>query len=278
MHFKKLFVLLPLSITLLLSTSFSYGASYSALKEGSKGSNVTKLQTDLKELGFYSDRVTGYFGSITKTSVIKLQRKYKLTADGVVGNSTVSKIHNLLTNTPTNLKKLSTLRKSSTSRSLSGSRPELLSWFGDAENVFSIGDTATVIDVYTGLRFNIKRTYGHNHADSETLTANDTSIMKEIYGGEFSWERRPIILITHGRKIAASMAGMPHAGRENLPADEWVSNRSEGYGAGYNLDAVKGNNMSGHFDVHFLGSRTHASDRVDEKHQEAVHIAAGYSI
>ena len=52
----------------------------------------------------------------------------------------------------------------------------------------------------TGRTFNIKRTYGYNHADCETLTANDTKIMLEIYGGGWSWERRPIILTVNGER------------------------------------------------------------------------------
>ena len=38
--------------------------------------------------------------------------------------------------------------------------------------------------------------------------------MKSIYGGDWSWERRPVIITVNGRKLAASMAGMPHAGVE----------------------------------------------------------------
>ena len=51
--------------------------------------------------------------------------------------------------------------------------------------------------------------------------------MKEIYG-EWSWERRAIIVVVGGRRIAASMAGMPH-------------------GAGL----IKDNDFPGHFCVHF---------------------------
>ncbi len=151
---------------------------------------------------------------------------------------------------------------------------EVLDWWTKANKVFARGSTAKVIDVRTGKSFNIKRTYGGNHADCETLTKGDTKIMKEIWGGEFSWSRRPVLVEIDGRLLAASMAGMPHAGLDNKPANVTVSSRSLGYGRGANLDAVKNNNMSGHFDIHFKNSRTHGTNRVDAAHQKAIKEAA----
>ncbi|MGE5630057.1 MAG: peptidoglycan-binding domain-containing protein [Caulobacteraceae bacterium] len=151
---------------------------------------------------------------------------------------------------------------------------EMLDWWSEASKVFYIGAVAKVTDVETGKSFYIKRTYGSNHADSETLTLEDTKIMKEIWGGEWNWSRRPVILEINGRRLAASMAGMPHAGLDAQPTNKVVSSRSGGYRRGINLDAVKKNGMSGHFDVHFLNSRTHGTNRVDPRHQKAVKEAA----
>ncbi len=233
------------------------------LKLGMSGTYVKSLQTDLKTLGFFYVTPTGYFGSTTKTSVIKFQSKYGLTADGIVGSQTYSKIDRLLGRTVT------------VSRSGTINRSLLVPWFDNAENIFYRGANAKVIDVYTDTSFNVRRTYGYNHADVETLTTEDTNILKKIYSGQWSWARRAVIVVVNGRKIAASMAGMPHAGREDLPGDIWVNDwRSSGYGPGYNLDKIKGNNMGGHFDIHFLNSRTHGTDRVDEAHQAMVYKAA----
>ena len=150
-------------------------------------------------------------------------------------------------------------------------------WYGSVEKTFSIGETATVYDIGTGLSFKIKRTYGHNHADCETLTAKDTAIMKKIYDGNWNWDRRAIIISVDGLKIAASMAGFPHAGTDKYAANKVLSSRSGGYGRGVNLDAVKGNNMNGVFDVHFLGSRNHYNNKADPKHQNSVKSAAKWA-
>jgi len=152
-----------------------------------------------------------------------------------------------------------------------------LKWFGKVEDIFARGDTATVYDIATGKSFKIKRTYGSNHADCETLTKNDTAIMKKIYGGTWSWERRAVIVEVGGLKIAACMTGYPHAGSDKYAANRTLSSRSGGYGRGTNLDAVKGNNMNGVFDIHFLGSRNHYNNKVDPKHQELVKEAAEWA-
>ncbi len=68
---------------------------------------------------------------------------------------------------------------------------------------------------------------------------------------------------------------MPHAGREDKPALEYVSGRSAGFGSGKNYDLVKGNSVSGVMCLHFKGSRVHANKKTDSKHQANVKIAAG---
>jgi peptidoglycan hydrolase-like protein with peptidoglycan-binding domain len=153
----------------------------------------------------------------------------------------------------------------------------LLKWYGNVEKIFARGDTATVYDIKTGKSFKIKRTYGTNHADCETLTKEDTAIMKAIYNGTWSWERRAIIVIVDDIKIAACMTGYPHAGVDKYAANKTVSSRSGGYGRGTNFDAVKGNNMSGVFDIHFLGSKNHYNNQIDPKHQALVKEAAEWA-
>lgn len=151
---------------------------------------------------------------------------------------------------------------------------ELLDWWKEAQFVFSVGTEAVVKDVYTGKSFRIVRTMGTNHADCEAVSKQDTQTIKDIWGG-FSWDRRPVQIIIGGRVLAASMAGMPHAGIDAAPAYDVVNNRAGGFGRGENLDVIKGNGMDGHFDVHFLNSKTHGSSKVDPQHQACVKIAAG---
>lgn len=156
----------------------------------------------------------------------------------------------------------------------SAGKAAALDWWSEAQYVFPRGAVAKVTDVYTGKSFNLKRTYGTNHADCEAVTSKDSEIIKSIWGG-WSWVRRPVVVVVNGKRIAASMTAMPHAGLDKYPALQTVDNRSGGYGTGTNLDEVKGNGMDGHIDVHFLNSRTHGTNKVEPQHQAAIQKAIG---
>lgn len=94
---KKFFVSL---LTLLLFVFFLvqtvFAGSSIVLKAGMTGDTVSGLQEDLKALGYMSVSPTGYFGDITKAAVIKLQKKYGLTQDGIAGPQTFAKIDALM--------------------------------------------------------------------------------------------------------------------------------------------------------------------------------------
>lgn len=109
----------------------------------------------------------------------------------------------------------------------------------------------TIIDVESGLFFDVQRRAGSSHADVQPLTHSDTKMMKTIYNGKWSWRRRAIIVLTDDRMIAASMHGMPH-------------------GAG----ALQ-NGFPGHFCVHFFGSTTHGLKNQDPAHKIMVIKAGG---
>ena len=58
------------------------------LRIGLSGSEVVKLQQQLKKLGFLKGDVDGDFGATTEEAVKAAQKRYGLEADGVVGGST----------------------------------------------------------------------------------------------------------------------------------------------------------------------------------------------
>ncbi len=152
---------------------------------------------------------------------------------------------------------------------------ELLDWFKEAQYVIPINADFKIVDLATGKSFNARRTVGSGHADCEPLTAQDTAIMKEIWGGTLNWNKRSVLVKTKSRTIAASMSGMLHAGNENAPGGQWTDWRSDNYGAGENYDYVKGNNAHGHFDLYFYNSIGHSSPTTNATHQKNILRSAG---
>ncbi|MCM3067866.1 hypothetical protein NKR17_08570 [Priestia flexa] len=116
----------------------------------------------------------------------------------------------------------------------------------EAQHLLLKGKKFTVIDMDTGLSFNVQRRAGNKHADVQPLTRTDTAVMKYIYDNHWSWNRKAVLIPVKGQLIAASMNGMPH-------------------GAGA-LD----NGFPGHFCIHFLGSTTHKRNHADPDHQMMV--------
>ncbi len=229
------------------------------LKEGMSGEEVMGLQENLVDLGFLHVEATGYFGELTHRAVIDFQKANGLSMDGIAGKETLAAIHNLMDG-----------KQNTTSGSRDADRNmNYMSHWSVVSGILKVGTTAVVYDIKTGLSFNVKRTYGVNHSDTETLTKQDTEIMKKICG-RWSWSRRAIIVKVNGMEFAASMNSMPHAGLDRYAANAYLNSRSGGYGKGYNLDAVKNNDMDGHFCIHFYGSRLHSNNQVDWSHQEKV--------
>jgi peptidoglycan hydrolase-like protein with peptidoglycan-binding domain len=65
----------------------------SKLKLGSQGQEVLFLQIRLRALNFFTEEQnTTYFGEKTQEAVIAFQKANGLTADGVVGGTTQTKI------------------------------------------------------------------------------------------------------------------------------------------------------------------------------------------
>ena len=204
-----------------------------SLRKGATGTAVKTLQTNLKKLGFYTAYVDGSFGSTTESAVKAFQKKYGLTADGVAGSATLKKIESAVASASSG--KMTT---------------ERLDWFNGGKYVIPNGAVFQIKDVSTGLIFSARRQSGGNHMDAEPLTAEDTAILKKINGGTFSWRRRAVLVKYNGHVYAASIYSEPHG-----------------------TNTILDNNFDGQFCLHFYGSKTHGTDRVDADHQKCVEQA-----
>jgi peptidoglycan hydrolase-like protein with peptidoglycan-binding domain len=282
-----------LLLVLFILSAFSTVMAMELLKEGAEGEAVTEVQQYLFELEYLSVAPTGYYGSLTDQAVRKFQFEYGLNPDGVVGPLTyqalkdaVNRKNQVVIHTVVEGDTLSALavkyktsvteimkknkltdttivegqqlyipvadRAQIASRSRSG-KVQVIPW-SVVNEFWKRGENAVIIDVATGKQFRVRRHGGHHHSDTVPLTAEDTKIMLEIFGGKFSWARRSVIVYVKNTYIAASMNGQPH-GKTSIP----------------------NNNFDGHFCVHFLGSRLHKNGRVDDGHQALIQKAASFN-
>ena len=259
------------------------------LKMNMVGADVEYLQDCLNQAGYLDGAIDGRFGPATRAGVLQLQKEAGLSPDGVVGHATWGAIEALIAQkevvhvvqpgetlwaiareldttvsalvdangirNPNRLAVGATLvvpRTRISGKVASTNIGVRMMHWDDVQRIFPKAASATVIDVKTGLRFQIRRLFGTNHADVEPLTVADTRTMKRALGGKWSWDRRPIVIEIGTSRIAASMNGFPH-GKSTID-----------------------NGFPGHFCVHFLGSRLHSDDRSDKDHQAAVLQAARY--
>ena len=197
-------------------------------KKGDSGAKVKALQQALKLKKYYKANVNSKFDNNTVAAVKAFQKASKLDQTGKADYATIQKLFG---------KKAADFKYTT----------EQLDWFNGGANVIPRGATFTVKDVLTGKTFRCKRLYGANHMDTEPLNAEATATIKQLYGGNWSWKRRAVLVMYNGHVYAASMNGMPHGNCR-----------------------IKNNNFDGHFCIHFTGSKTHGSKKVDGAHQKAV--------
>ena len=246
-------------------TDYSAARTDITLYKGKTGEQVTLLTTRLIELGYLTGEPKSTFDDSVTYAVKWFQNSNSLSADGVAGNATLTKLYKdsvidaagsmqakpdtVPTETPgtaykPNIKSIQTIAWGNDT------------YFNRKTGVFKDGATATVTDVATGISYKVKRRGGYNHADVEPLTAYDTWQMYRIYNNTWAWTRRAVVVtFSNGVSSAASINGMPHG-----------------------ASSITDNNMDGHTCIHFEGSHTHQNDNLDPEHQKAVANAASTSL
>ena len=214
----------------------------------------TKPDEEVTRETGYTTRETAVYRTAS-TSSTQLIRLTKGTAVYVIGTSgDFCKVQNASASINGYIPKayLSRTKPSSEESDLDKLKSQVikLNW-SDAQNVLNRGSYYTLYDIRNGQTISVKYTMGSSHMDIEPASASDTAKLKKALGGDWTWERTPIILIAEGRYIAASLYGEPHSG----------------------TDTVSGNNMDGVVCLHLTNSRTHGSGRIDEGHQNAIQAA-----
>jgi len=199
---------------------------------GARGSHVRQLQQALIRLNYLpSGAADGVYSEKTLQAVTAFQRDSGLRETGRADRDTLRVLFVKPDHVPGDT--------------------QMPYWYGGGSDLIPVGAVFEVMDVRTGIRFTCRRLCGVSHLDAEPLTPYDTLAMKKAYGGDWRWDRRPVLLNYQDEIYAASMNGMPHS---------WQS--------------ITNNRMKGHFCIHFFGSRIDTSQRVDAAHLQCVFEAS----
>lgn len=112
------------------------------------------------------------------------------------------------------------------------SNVEFVDW-STARRLVPIRTDMRVVDVRTGISFNLRAFSLGGHADVEPPTRADTEAILRSRNGVWEWSPRPVWVTMGGRTFAAALNGMPHGG-----------------------STISGNGMDGHICLHFGGTVT----------------------
>ena len=218
------------------------------------GETVVRIQMRLRDLGYFNFKPTGNFQTMTVDATIKFQQRQldangqSIIADGTVGPQSMGLLFSaaaaraeIVANIPVG-------------PSLQGTPAvvgELTDW-GQVKTMLVKGQSYTVTDFNTGSQFRLTYTGGENHAEMECSSAMDTTVLKEVFGNDFSFFKRPAVISINGKNIATSLQGSPHG-----------------------EDTVSSNDMDGHLCMFFNGSTSHVSNLPDAEHVAQIYKAAG---
>ncbi len=89
---KKRLTIIVVSLLIIMVINIIVAIHYSIAlsRYGSRGSEVTNIQTKLRRWGYYTGAVDGIFGSQTLSAVKSFQRKNGLVVDGIAGERTLN--------------------------------------------------------------------------------------------------------------------------------------------------------------------------------------------
>ena len=207
--------------------------SYSTVRIDQTGSDVKKVQTDLKALG-YPVSVTGEYDTDTHNAVVAFQQRNGLVISGIADALTRQALHGgggKPYSTP--VEKLPPSEGRTTGPAVS--QLKLLHWQKEIKPTVRAGQTITIFDPNTNLSWKLVLYSLGNHADSQPATWRDTQIMNRSFGST-SWTIHPVyVMLPDGQWTMATMHNRPHL-----------------YGS------ITDNGFGGHLCVHFLRDMSEA--------------------
>lgn len=165
---------------------------------------IYTLQARLRELGYFNYRATGMFGEMTKAVLNTFRLKNSLATDNLINAQSYTAIFKstairkpILTSVhlPIGPQTGNTIVEGGSATS-----------FKDVDSNFPIGAAVQIQDYITAKTIYAKRTGGENHVVAVLAQNSTTADLKAIFGSTFTWEKRSVVAIINGQRIAAAMS------------------------------------------------------------------------
>lgn len=133
---------------------------------------------------------------------------------------------------------------------------QTLDWYGVGFDLINANKDITIYDVNTGTTWSARYINGKNHADIIPASASDASKIAAngitSNDSKTNYIRRPVLVTIAGTQYAGSMYAVGHG------TDQFCDY------------------FNGVMCIHFTGSQTHGSGKVDSDHQNAISEALNY--
>ena len=203
------------------------------LKVGSKGPEVISLQRRLIDLKYLSGNADGIYGPGTALAVKEFQTKNKLSADGIAGKDTITRLNsvNAIANSTSIIQPPPTPAPEPgrpTFTAPRASEVRYANWFTDIRPIAQRLRDVVIYDFISGKHYNFRIYSLGKHADGAPLTKADTDTMNSVLG-ENNWTPRPVwVIFSDGRVFMAST-----------------------HSHGHQNDYIADNGLKGHLCIHF---------------------------
>ena len=225
------------------------------LKQGDNSEAVKAMQKMLIDLKYLSGKADGVFGTQTFLALKAFQNNNGLLSDGIAGEKTLNMLASP-TAKPAPTVPGSTATPKPTA-SAGGSVPKAsevryANWYTEIRSRARAYPYATVYDYNTGLSWKVHMFSIGAHADSEPVSATDTAIMVQAFGGKYTWTPKPVwVIMGDGRVYMASTHDNPHGVEHNTS-----------------------NNFPGHLCIHFPRTQAEVTAIGDyaTSHQKAIDL------
>lgn len=196
-------------------------AAPSSLKLGASGSDVKRMQQQLKALGYYAGSVDGDFGANTEAAVKAFQERNGLTADGKAGKYTLDKLYS------GNAKKALTPATATNSSSSSGSSSSSSSsgnayTNGKTDTYLELGDSGSQVKIMQNRLIYLGYLTGTADGEFDTITESGVKAFQSRNGLENDGVAGPTTLTrlySDSARKASSAAGHLGSLRPNAQGD-----------------------------------------------------------